>query len=71
MCIGFGGYHALSSIENKGDVWAILFPLSKLAKFSVYLLENNNQRLSLAMEILLSEANLYGIKRKYNPIVIL
>ena len=42
MRIETGGYYTLSLIKNEGDIWAILFPLLKLVKYSIYLLENNN-----------------------------
>jgi len=50
MRTGTGGYYASSSIENEGDVRAILFPVSKSAKYSVHLPENNNQRFSTATD---------------------
>ena len=74
MCIGSEGYYALSLNENKVDVRAILSPLLKLVKYSIYLPENNNLRLSSAMDptqILLSKANIRGVKRGYSPIIIL
>ena len=91
MRIGTRGYYTLSLIKNGGNVQAILFPLSKSAIYSVYLLENNNQRFSLAtdpsflllpsnssldnkdniIQILLPKANIYGIKGRYNRIIIL
>ena len=43
-------YYTLSSIENEIDVRAILFPLLKSVKYSVHLLENSNQRFSLATD---------------------
>jgi hypothetical protein len=74
MYIGTRGYYTLSLIENEIDVWAILFPLSKLVNYSICLLENNNQWLPLAIDLVqvsLSKANIHGIKRRYNLIVIL
>ena len=50
MRIGTGGYYTLSLIKNRGNVQTILFPLLKLAIYSVHLLENNNWRFSLATD---------------------
>ena len=50
MRIGTKGYYTLNLIKNKGDVWAILFPISKLVKYFIHLPENNNQRFSIAID---------------------
>ena len=84
MCTGTGDY-ALSLIKDKGNVRAILFPLLTLVKYSICLLENNNWQFSPAIDpsnsslnnkdnivqILSPKANIYGIKGRYNQIVIL